>query len=488
MKIFFKILFFVFLFSFISCREKLDLRNEKDAALQVKDDLQSKKIIFIGENHSDVYPIIFLTEHLEEFYDTGLRYLFLEEESDGYLENPDKLNNVFIYPPWATFGFKYEYMKFQDELLRINTLHKNDPIAVIWPETGVEINREDLSFEKDATVILNKRDAQAQKKIIEIMDSTDKPGMIFYGSGHGLKMPRVYYHNTDSEWKMLGSYLYDYYGSDYCSYYFMSFSSNDKRNVIYNGSNDCKVFPQRYYDFDEISFDYYCVNQKEYYGVPEELIPNENILNYMINFVFTVDVNKSENTTVWSDKGQMLLGIYYLKYHYKDFFDFDYESKAQNFDEAIKTIKQVSCNFKYDLSFLESYMEFIYSYGWLEDYLFEPGNDERIGYILYNMKKAKEIAPNNDIWPQYWIAYFKTEQAIYSEKKSDYKKALKEWEELFQNKLLYVSPVLKLAYEKAALCEEKTGNIEMVDYYRQKERQVKFPFEFDYREYGYFGW
>ena len=108
-------------------------------------------------------------------------------------------------------------MKFQDELLRINTLHKNDPIAVIWPETGVEINREDLSFEKDATVILNKRDAQAQKKIIEIMDSTDKPGMIFYGSGHGLKMPRVYYHNTDSEWKMLGSYLYDYYGSDYCA-------------------------------------------------------------------------------------------------------------------------------------------------------------------------------------------------------------------------------------------------------------------------------
>ena len=173
----------------------------------------------------------------------------------------------------------------------------------------------------------------------------------------------------------------------------------------------------------------------------------------MINFVFTVDVNKSENTTVWSDKGQMLLGIYYLKYHYKDFFDFDYESKAQNFDEAIKTIKQVSCNFKYDLSFLERYMEFIYSYGWLEDYLFIPANDERIGYVLYNMKKAKEIAPNNDIWPQYWIAYFKTEQAIYSEKKSDYKKALKEWKELFQNELLYVSPVLKLAYENSALVQ-----------------------------------
>ena len=83
------ILLFSFLFLLISCKTTFNLQNEKNADEQIIECLQSKKIVFIGENHSTVFPILYMTQNMENFYNAGLRYLFLEEEGDGFGKDSD---------------------------------------------------------------------------------------------------------------------------------------------------------------------------------------------------------------------------------------------------------------------------------------------------------------------------------------------------------------------------------------------------------------
>lgn len=83
------ILLFSFLFLLISCKTTFNLQNEKNADEQIIECLQSKKIVFIGENHSTVFPILYITQNMENFYNAGLRYLFLEEEGDGFGKDSD---------------------------------------------------------------------------------------------------------------------------------------------------------------------------------------------------------------------------------------------------------------------------------------------------------------------------------------------------------------------------------------------------------------
>src|SRR5574344_853209 len=71
----------------ISCTSKYDLREEIDVSQKIVEDLCTKKIIFIGENHDNVYPIYFMKENLEKFYNAGLRYVFLETGDDGVLQD-----------------------------------------------------------------------------------------------------------------------------------------------------------------------------------------------------------------------------------------------------------------------------------------------------------------------------------------------------------------------------------------------------------------
>ena len=44
-------------YSFTSCKTKYDLSAEEKSSSQILHNLSSKKIIFLGENHDDVYVI-----------------------------------------------------------------------------------------------------------------------------------------------------------------------------------------------------------------------------------------------------------------------------------------------------------------------------------------------------------------------------------------------------------------------------------------------
>ena len=455
----------------VSCKKNYDLRNEKSAADQIVEDLKTKKIIFISENHDEVYPIIFLTEHLEKFYEEGLRYIFLEAGDDGFLGDTNLSDYTFnIVPPWSTFACKYEQHLMEIEIQRINNVHKDAPIKVIWPEHNLV-----LPNSRDVSIILNCRDNHIQKEIIDVLEKSkpEEKAIVFYGSAHGSKTPEQNYakHELNPNWKTIGVYLSEYYGSNFSSFFLDYFKPYKKEKSVFSKNNTCVTLseqnltnyvPEEY----KSKYDYFCVYKEAIFGVIYPYINDVKIKIALKNKVNKIQSEKPEDKNAETETFgiiENLLFVYYQKY-------------AQ------------TNNQKQEIGELEKYIEFLYSYGWIEDYLYEPANDERIGYVLCNMNRAKKIAPNNDIWPQYWISYFETEKAKYSGKKNDYKKALAEWNKLLENDLLYASPVLKLTYQKISMCEEKLGNTEKSQYYKQKESEVNMLYEIDYEKYVYFGY
>lgn len=493
--------FFVYFF-LISCKETYNLKTSKTAEIQILEDLQSKRVIFLGENHDDVFPILFLTKNLEKFYNAGVRFLFLEEESDNYLNNPNKIKFA-ITPPWIKFGYKFEMVNLEKEVERINNLHKDDKIIVIWPESGLEIYYDTINDSEIS--ILNLRDNYSQRKIIQTLEQSpeNQKAIILYGSSHGKKDVDCL---GNENLKKIGYYLNETFLDDFSTYLFLPFYSDKYKNVIYNSEtqNDCRVIPQKMLsnlleqENGTQEYDYYCVMEKEVFGVPYFYVPEKANLNYLISIIkdnqidnekfkqkITIGIDSFKgfsfsDTSIFSSFDKKLiqsLAKYYSNYHLSKNISIDFDSLEG------KDLQNIS----YNLSELQNYMEFLYSYGWLEDYLYSPANDERIGYILYNMKKAKELN-KKDIWPQYWISYFKTEQAIYSGKKSDYKKSLQEWNVLLENDLVFVSPILELAYRKMALCEEKLGNIENQQMYINKAKEISSSINIDYEQLVYFGY
>lgn len=496
------ILFFVIFVLFVSCKKIYNLRNAKPANEQIVEDLYNKKIIFIGENHTDIYPIFFMTEHLEDFYNAGLRYLFLEAIQTPPMD-ATKNYKFLIMPMWINAGWKYEEKLFFEKINEINKKYLNDPIRICFPEEGFE--EKDYTYDiKGQSNLINNRDYYSQQNIINSLSSSQKndKAIVFFGANHGYKTNQLFY---DYNWKALGVYLSDYYDDNFTNYKIDCFFPSRVCDLLLAADENCFIVPENikselYGEEFLAAYNNLCITKQEKYGVSYSYIPIRNHANCLLEKIIDGekkigDFSRLTSVVPGSESFQFLLSIYYLKYYFDDLFIYNYFDNYNDLEKCINNLFELVTDNGYsnfwkkdwDITLLEEYSKYMYCYGYINEYLIKP-NIDFISYIINSMQHAKEIAPNNDIWPQYWIAYFKTEQAMYSEKKSDYKKALKEWEELFQNELLYVSPVLKLAYEKAALCEEKTGNIEKADYYRQKETQVKFPFDFDYKEYVYFGW
>ena len=129
-----KCIILITLLSLVSCfasgKTRYDFRNEKDVADQIAEDIQSKRLVFLNENHTDVAPVYFLTKNLEKFYNAGLRYIFLEEQSDNYINNPQSLA-VHLLPAWGTWAQKYEYLLFENAIMQLNQNHKDDPLIPV---------------------------------------------------------------------------------------------------------------------------------------------------------------------------------------------------------------------------------------------------------------------------------------------------------------------------------------------------------------------
>ena len=493
---------FSFLFLIISCKTKFDLRNEKDAAVQVVQDIQTKKIIFLGNNHNGAVPTFFLKENLKKFYDAGVRYLFLEGDNDNYISEPEKFKGK-IYPIWGHFGYNFEDIILYDEIIEINENHKEDPIIVVWPETGLVFTEEEW---KDDTLTNNIRDKYIQEKIIETMDNTNSKAIIFYGDAHGLKKSEIWDSDSkDPYWLRLGYYLDNHYGNNFSTYYFYPYSTDKRKSVIYNDdyNNDfenkakCKSLSEKNIELllktenAERDFNHYCLYENWIQTVPFNYLPTKEILNFLISLCSDTKMTNDRQIDIWSKKSQQLFAIYYLKYHFRNDFDYDYTDSNEQLYIALQKLQNKELiNMPYVLEDLELYS--FYLTDWISSYV--CNHSEAINYInddldfyLNNLAKAQSLNPR-DIWPQYWISYFRTEKAISSDKKIDYRKAMKEWEKLFKNDLFYASPIIKLAYQKMAFCAEKSGDKEKATIFQNEAEKVNPFLDIDFEYYQYFGW
>ena len=75
----------VFLLLTTGCKTTYNLQNSKNAHEQILEAIHSKKIVFIGENHTTVFPILYMTQNMEKFYEAGVRYLFLKKMGMDFL-------------------------------------------------------------------------------------------------------------------------------------------------------------------------------------------------------------------------------------------------------------------------------------------------------------------------------------------------------------------------------------------------------------------
>lgn len=488
----FYLFLFILLLNFTACKTKYDLRDEKDASQQIVEDIQNKKLIFLGDEHDWCFPTQFLANNLEIFYKAGIRYIFLEEKCGYYLKKPEQYDS-FVYPAWGTWGFKQEYHVLTDEITKVNEKYKTDPLIVVWPEENAVFTEEDKD---DTHIILNKRDSTAQKVIIDVMDNTEKKGLIFYGSAHGLKKPTIWDSNSkEPYWTMMGVTLSQYFDNDFCTYRFIPYYSYGNNKVIYDKNGDCKAISEENLNNYSINnykwkYNYYCLCPNYVFAVPEFYIPEERNIKYMFSLFKDTKIADDKKIDVWSKKSEQLLAIYYLKYHLGDKFDFDWTKSEEDLYDSLKKVKEEDFqNLSYDLKKMENYLSFLHSE--ITDYILNYPKcldfiEEDLRFYLSDMEHAQKINPF-DIWPQYWIAYLKTDKALVTDKKKDYKTALQSWEELFKNNLFYASPIIKLAYEKASLCAEKTLEIEKKNFYYKKAQNVNFLLDIDFESYEYFG-
>ena len=492
----------VFLLLLTGCKTTYNLQNSKNAHDQILEAIHSKKIVFIGETHTTVFPILYMTQNIEKLYEAGVRYLFLEEEDDGFSYTDGNYDNykIHIVPQWCTYAWKYEYHLMEKEIARINQLHPEDPINVIFPEEGVVLP-ENLD---DGVAVLNARDIQAHKAIIEIMDAAkpEDKAIIFYGDGHGSKIPDNYVFGSEELWYSMGYYLNKYYDDQYVAFDIWHLWNNDYTKVKYGKNSNFKVLDENYLSEKELSaFDYFCVTDQRIYGITYPYVTTDENIKAVYDIVRNFDNDKTEP---FYDFNVVEFGfaVSFLKYYFGDLFPFSYEKNNLNealniLDEKVFRGVQTPGSYCVDLPAFtmtewERYAEYMFSYLWLEDYLLNDIDTEKmqkkaVGYVIYNMNHAVKMNPH-DIWPKYWLAYFKTEKAKLNNKKSDFNAALSDWKAFFNEDAAYACPALLQAYRRIAYCYSGLDDKAQAQLYLEKSEKLAEFFPFDTMKVYYFGY
>lgn len=447
-----------------------------DAAAYLLDELKTKKIIFINETHTIMNEELFLAEHLQEFYDAGVRYFF----SEG---NITKESYLPIYP-WTSTGNRVERRALIQAVVSLEqSTAGTDPFMVVLPEEGKDPNYENHDS-ANMTDWINYRDEYAVKNIIETLDNAppEAKAICLFGGAHGVKTvtKETQDDGTTMDRIPLGYLLSEHYGSDFISVAFISESrpefedawkrlisgskiispKNAKaiKDIVYYGSY---LFGHNYYDT-------FIANRETYFGTPSNYVPSDDQLRFWVQTLKEFELNDPK----WADVPQIekgsvyLIMVYYLKLYYGDHFNYilwktpggegapsllqaleALESYA--FNESVKPSAMIQ--FHHSLEDMRLYSEYMY-YSLLTDVL-EYGRDikdiVKTGNIQFIIK-ARELFPE-DLWTLYWLAFIHTETGAYAE-------GLAHFQELFANDLSLCMSILPLAYKKAAKCAGALGN------------------------------
>jgi hypothetical protein len=480
-----------------------------DAKQYILDALAQNKLVFIGENYSQVNEELFMAENMQAFYDAGLRYIFLEgiftEYSPVSSQSPLPVsdNRIWLFPPWQiNVGGRYEGAVFNQAILKINdAVPEAERIRLIPAEAGYNPTPEEGTD-------LNKRDQQAFKNISAFMEKLPphKKAMIFYGGGHGQTTPTEW--QADGEtflWMPMGVYLKEQYGDDFISIPVLS--AKDERYNLYldipelrDSESKPKVVLSDSSDIANNSFihtmlSYYdaiILDRELRFGIGNNYIPTyENLFAMYNNLLYLEnDIDAWKNDVALfriQNQGQYLQLIYYLKLWLGDSFDYrlwdtvkpapvvirlrDTKNSLREALNALNTsaIQEIALTLNAQdaqnmqrmrdystVMQLSALTDFLYD-GFM--YSFEETADDVYTWIADHMKEAIAIFPQ-DLWPYYWLAYTETELG-------DYDAAIAHWEYIIAQPLSYCLETLPRVYQKLSVCYAAIGDQATSDEYKQ---------------------
>jgi hypothetical protein len=306
---------------------------KKESITTLLEELEHKKILFIGEDHIIINEELFLAENLQKFYDTGVRYIFVESNPDLDIFIPGSKNYYFLlFYPWIIAGWKYETQSLQQAILAFNAkLPEADRIKILSPEPYIN----SMDIYKD---ILNYRDSNGAETIINIMDKTDNTvkALIFYGSGHAnIKIEKNYINelsNIKYDWMPLAYRLKKHYEDNFASYRFAYIPNNIKKYV----SESSFILTENIHAVKIINairknprYDGFIVEREGISGSFYQYNPTDENLQFILNMVedyALYNQNAVPDTAYmpFDAQDQFLMGLYYLKLYFSDKFDYDF--------------------------------------------------------------------------------------------------------------------------------------------------------------------
>jgi hypothetical protein len=516
--------------------------TSENAIDAIVNELQHGIIIAIGEGHERVNEQLFIADNIQALYNAGVRYIFAEggaslEES---LPSSESYNFLMFYP-WIGAGWRYETIALYQAVTDLNNALPSDDKIIIC---GVEHVPDNVT---DLVQRFNLRDISAAETIIGIMDTAayGTKAIVWYGMAHtGIYPFKRYYKPDISPYKFarspLGYLLKKHYGSDFSSFYFATGSDEDlllgKKQILdetklvlqKNMPLVNRLLPDQFQAFipswtiskrydgfifepEEINGTYYnynptnenlsfifkvvedyaleCSPDADYTPLEPKSSPGVNYLKEEIwaNFDY---VSPPSTYYTFDPQGQLMHGLYYLKLFFGDKFDYSFwkTESSKNLLSALAELKDyafanrapaeyVRTNYSRDT--IIPYHEFM-----TFSLVFRFNKHEMPARNIREMPllQARVIFPE-DLWPLYWLGFAATE-------KKQWEKGLGFFQELFADDLSYSMESLPLAYQKAALCAEKTGNSQLAEEYRHVAGTLfnEYNIIVDKNEYSYVGY
>lgn len=182
------------------------------------DKVKKHKVVFLGEHHHVISPVLYLAKQLKKLYHKAhVRYLFLEipiPQKDNALNCGIVKYNIM----YGLYGWTYLYK----EIEKINNkVSLKERLKVIYAEKGLKLDF-NYTYKKKMKV----RDDFIYKKIMHAVNNSkpEEKILIFYGSAHGMKEKHIKGTGKESfVWNSLGAQLYDKLKN---RYYFVDFRFN----------------------------------------------------------------------------------------------------------------------------------------------------------------------------------------------------------------------------------------------------------------------
>lgn len=515
--IFYKLLFIIVIFFFVSCKynpknisEKVNfvMQNSQEGVTTIVDMFKSAKVIFIGmPDHSLINAKLFLNQqNLSCFYDVGVRYVLVEGGiDDGPIYNDEQLQRKWIelFFPWERVGAVYGPKSIGEIIFSINNFH-NDLNYFDGRMTlvGLESKRQEfLSGQFTEEYIFNYRDSYMAENAIEFIDSVsdDIKVLIIAGNYHGITKEQEMHLQTSFKGKPLGAFLKQRYKDKFKSICYtvldhdivqneywnnLLFSPYWKRIIIstrYTSVRDMenlyKLIPFQFYrEFDGyltdvhsnrgILYSYKLDRGEVFSAIKKQLFDfNEKFKSNVM------DIDYDDPFVVY-DIDSFMRNVYFMKLFYGNEFNYTLYNPKVPLREALDDCKLPPKSLFLSDEELKEYISLMHSFTNIQNVDSKRTAQNLLKIYKKDYEKLLILFPQEP-WALYWLAfmYYKSEE---------WDKAIYYYKLFFNNPLASSTQLYIEALNSIIICERNRGDNLASDHYMKLRESCINEFDIDF--------